>query len=87
MDHIKYVMKTIREAWKTSKKLFTVSKRNNELRFNAGETYEANYLIKELPETLEAHRMGGCVVMNLKEASEFFGIDFKKRLNIISPFR
>ena len=83
----KYVMKTIREAWKTSKKLFTVSKRNNELRFNAGETYEANYLIKELPETLEAHRMGGCVVMNLKEASEFFGIDFKKRLNIISPFR
>ncbi|MBP5155798.1 MAG: hypothetical protein J6252_04370, partial [Clostridia bacterium] len=82
----KYVMKTIREAWKTSKKLFTVSKSNNELRFNAGETYEANYLIKELPETLEAHRMGDCVVMNLTEASEFFGIDFKKRWSISTLF-
>ena len=37
-------------------------------------------LIKELPETLEAHTSREWVVMNLEEAETFFGIHFKKNL-------
>lgn len=75
-----YAIKLIRNAWKTSKQSFDVSKRTNELRYNAGATWEADRLIKELPETLEPHKSRDWVVMNLKEAQEFFGISFKKSL-------
>ena len=76
----KYAIKTIRTAWKTSKKSFHVDKRNNELRYNAGAPYEADRLIKELPETLEARKSRDWVVMNLSEAGDFFGIRFRKGL-------
>ena len=73
----KYAIKTIRTAWKTSRKSFIISRRNNELRYNAGATYEADRLMKELPETLEARKSREWVVMNLEEAKDFFNIDFR----------
>lgn len=75
----KYAIKTIRDAWKTSRESFRVIAKNNELRYNAGQTYDAARLIKELPETLEAHTSREWVVMNLEEAKDFFDIKFKRR--------
>lgn len=75
----KYAIKTIRSAWKTSKNSFRVNKKNNELRYNAGATYEAERIIKELPETLEARKSREWIIMNLNASQEFFGISFKKR--------
>ena len=36
--------------------------------------------MKELPETLEAHKSREWVVMNLDEARNFFEVNFKKPL-------
>ena len=72
-----YAIKTILKAWKINRASFEVSVRNNELRYNAGATWEADRILKELPETLEAHKSRDWVVMNLDESREFFGIDFK----------
>ena len=81
-EHVtgKYTIKTIKTAWNTSRKSFVINRRNNELRYNAGATYEADRLMKELPETLEARKSREWVVMNLNEAKAFFGIEFKKSL-------
>ena len=73
----KYAIKTIRTAWETSRKSFSISRRNNELRYNAGATYEADRLMKELPETLEARKSREWVIMNLGEAKDFFNIEFR----------
>lgn len=75
-----YAIKVIRNAWKTSRKSFDLSVRANELRYNAGAPWEADRLMKELPETLEPHKARDWVVMNLSEAQEFFGIKFKKSI-------
>ena len=72
-----YAIKTIQSAWKTSQDSFEISVRNNELRYNAGATWEADRILKELPETLEAHKSREWVVMDLEAAKDFFGIDFK----------
>lgn len=74
----KYAIKTIRNAWKTSRKSFLVITKSNELRYNAGAPYEADRIMKELPENLEAHKSREWIVMNLEEAQEFFGMKFKK---------
>lgn len=74
----KYAIKTIQNVWKINRKAFEVSKKNNELRYNARAPYEADRLMKELPETLEARKSREWVVMNLDAAREFFGIDFKQ---------
>ena len=73
-----YAIKAICNAWKTSQNSFEISERTNELRYNAGATWEADRILKELPETLEAHKSRDWLVMNLDDAKEFFGIDFKK---------
>ena len=73
-----YAIKTIRNAWDTSRSSFEISERNNEIRYNAGATWEADRILKELPETLEAHKSREWVVMNLEEAKTFFDIPFKK---------
>ena len=73
-----YAMKVICDAWKTSQTSFEISERTNELRYNAGATWEADRILKELHETLEAHKSRDWLVMNLNDAKEFFGIDFKK---------
>ena len=77
----KYAMKTIRNAWKTSRKSFELDKKRNELRYNAGATYEADRLLKELPETLEAYKARDWVVMKLNEAEDFFEIPFSKKFH------
>ena len=81
-EHVtgKHAKETILNAWKTNPKNFKVIKKTNELRYDAGQTYEADRLIKELPETLEARKSRECIVMNLDEAKEFFGISFKRSL-------
>lgn len=71
-----YAIKTIQNAWKTSRASFEISTRSNELRYNAGATWEADRILKELPETLEAHKSRDWVVMNLDEAKQFFEVDF-----------
>lgn len=73
-----YAIKTIQDAWRTSRSSFEISEKNNELRYNAGATWEADRLLKELPETLEPHKSRDWVVMDLDEAKNFFEIDFKK---------
>ncbi|MGN0508395.1 MAG: phospholipase D family protein [Ruminococcus sp.] len=70
----------IQNAWRVNKKAFRIDKRNNELRYNAGQTYDAERFMKELPETLDARRSNEWVIMLLDKAKEFFGIDFKKGL-------
>jgi hypothetical protein len=52
-----YARKTIQNAWKVNKKAFVVDKKVNEIRYNAGQTWEADRILKELPEDLEAHRV------------------------------
>ena len=73
-----YAIKTIRSAWQTSRGSFELSEQANELRYNAGATYEAERILKELPETLEAHKSREWVVMDLTAAREFFDIPFKR---------
>ena len=73
-----YAIKTIQDAWRTSRSSFEISHRANELRYNAGATWEADRILKELPETLEPHKSRDWVVMDLDEAKKFFEIDFKK---------
>lgn len=73
-----YAIKTIQDAWRTSRASFEISERADELRYNAGATWEADRILKELPETLEPHKSRDWVVMNLAEAKKFFEIDFKK---------
>lgn len=73
-----YAMKTIKDAWSVSRKAFVVDKRLNQLRYNAGQTWEADRIIKELPEDLVARRAREYVVMELDKACDFFGISFKR---------
>ena len=75
-----YAIKTIQNAWKTSKDSFEIYPRTNELCYNEGATYEADRILKELPETLEVRKSRDCLMMNLEEAQKFFGITFKKPL-------
>lgn len=76
----KYAIKTIQNAWKTSKNSFRIYPKANELQYNAGAPYEADRIMKELPENLEAHKAREWIVMNLDAATEFFGMSFKKGL-------
>lgn len=71
-----YAIKTIRNAWATSRSSFAVSAKAGELRYNAGATWEADRILKELPETLEAHKVRDWVVMNLDAARDFFELPF-----------
>ena len=54
--------------------------RQTDAAYNAGATYEADRILKELPETLEVRKSRDCLMMNLEEAQKFFGITFKKPL-------
>lgn len=73
-----YALKTIRSAWKINPSAFEISPRTNELGYNAGETWEAERILKELPENLEAHKSREWVIMKLDEARDFFKIPFRK---------
>ena len=55
-------------------------RKQNQLVYYAGEHgYDADNLIKSLPEVLEATRAGTKVIMRLDEAEQFFKTTFKKR--------
>lgn len=72
------VIKTIRTAWEINKTAFEVNKKHAQLRYNAGQTWEADRIMKELPEDLEAHKSREWIVMDLDAACKFFNIDFRK---------
>lgn len=74
----RYARETIRNAWQIGRSSFEISERANELRYNAGATWEADRILKELPETLEPHKSREWLIMNLEEARKFFDISFKK---------
>jgi len=80
-------IKTIRTAWQINRKAFKVIKKYDQLRYNAGQTWEADRILKELPEDLEAHKSREWIVMNLDKASEFFGIDFRKESGLLGRLR
>jgi hypothetical protein len=73
-------IKTVRDAWRIDKKRFVVDKRLDELRYNAGQNYDAARIIKELPEDLEPRQSREWVCMNLARAKALFDINFKKGL-------
>lgn len=72
-----HAIQTIRTAWKANRACFTIKKKTNKLLYQAGQSYDADRIIKELPETLEPKKSNGLVIMNLEEAKSFFDIDFK----------
>lgn len=82
-----YAIKTIRSAWDISQSSFEISKQKNELRYNTGATWEADRILKELPESLEAYKSREWIVMNLKEARNFFDIPFQKSWFNLFPKR
>lgn len=73
-------IKAIQTAWRINRKAFVVTRKINQLSYNAVQTYEAERILKELPEDLEAHRSREYIVMNLDKACEFFGLNFKKSI-------
>ena len=79
------VIQTIRTAWNNNRSQFEVDSRRNLLKYNAGQTYDASRIIKELPETLEPKASRELVIMKLDEARDFFGVEFKK--GILDRFR
>lgn len=74
----RYARETIRNAWQINRSSFEISERAKELRYNAGAPWEADRILKELPETLEPHKSREWLIMNLEEARKFFDISFKK---------
>ncbi len=72
-----HAIRTIKSAWKTSKESFRIDKKTNTLQYNAGQTYDADRLIKELPETLVPRKVREWVVVDLDEAKKYFDIDFR----------
>lgn len=75
----KYAIQIIRTAWRANPKAFEINPRSNFIRYEAGENWDADRLMKELPETLCARRSRDSVIMDLDAARDFFGIDFKRR--------
>lgn len=73
-----HAIKAIQNAWKINKKAFVVDKKFGQLRYNAGQVWEVDRIIKELPEDLEAHKSREWVIMDLDKACDFFGVNFKK---------
>lgn len=73
-----YSIKIIQNAWKTSRSSFVIDRQVDELRYNAGATYEADRIKRELPENLEAIKSRDWIMMNLTEAEKFFNIKFRK---------
>jgi hypothetical protein len=57
--------------------MFVVNKKIGELQYNAAQTWEAERIRRELPEDLEARITREWLIMDLKKAREFFGINFR----------
>ena len=74
-----HAIKTICNAWRISKKSFDIDRKYGQLRYNAGQVWEADRIMKELPEDLEAYKSREWIIMDLDKACEFFAINFKKK--------
>jgi hypothetical protein len=72
-------IKTITDAWNVNREAFEVDKRRGQLRYNAGQTWEADRIVKELPEDLRPLRSREWVIMDLEKAADFFGVEFGRR--------
>ncbi|MHC1693672.1 MAG: restriction endonuclease PLD domain-containing protein [Eubacteriales bacterium] len=81
-----YTIKVIQNAWKVNKKAFIVDKKLNQLRYNAGQTWKADRLLKELPEDIEAQKSKEWIMMDLSKACDFFATDFRK-MSLLDRFR
>lgn len=67
--------------WRHNPENFRAIRKVNQLVYDAGEHgYDADNLIKILPEVLEATRSGTKVIMLLDKAEEFFGVKFRRRI-------
>jgi len=80
-------IKKIKDAWQINRKAFEVDKKHSQLHYFAGESWEAERIIKELPEDLQARKSGGNIAMDLEVACDFFEIDFKKYGGILRFMR
>lgn len=76
----KQAIQAITIAWRTSRNCFVINKNANELRYNAWQSYDADRIIRELPETLEATKSREWIIMRLDEAKKFFGIKFSNSI-------
>ena len=67
--------------WRHNQNNFKILRKQNQLVYQPGDYgYEADNLIKTLPEVLEAARSGTKIIMHLDKAEEFFGVRFRKRI-------
>lgn len=80
-------IKKIKDAWQINRKAFEVDKKHGQLHYDAGVTWEAERIIKELPEDLQARKSGGNIAMDLDVACSFFEIDFKKHGGLLRFLR
>jgi hypothetical protein len=74
-----HAIKTIQNAWKYNKSAFEIDEKTGQLRYNASQVWEADRILKELPEDLEAHKVREWIIMDLAKAREFFGVNFRKK--------
>ena len=80
-------IETIKTAWANNRESFVYNKKQSTISYDASANYEAERILKELPENLEAKRSRAKIILNINKASEFFEIDFKKGFGIFSKIR
>ena len=76
-------IETIQRAWQVNRKAFEVNKKYSQLRYNSGQTWEADRILKELPEDINAQKSREYIIMDLDKASDFFDIKFKKESGLL----
>lgn len=78
----KNAIEKITIAYQSEPKQFKVDKKNDKLIYSIPEgagSYQLQYIADELPPRLNCEVASRTLTMNLKEAKEFFGINFKRR--------
>lgn len=74
-----YARKTIQNSWMVNRKSFVINPKTNQLRYNTGQTWEVDRILKELPEDLRAIKSREWIIMDLDKACDFFDVNFKKK--------
>ena len=67
-------IKKIQNAWEVNRKGFEINRKRSQLIYDARETWEADRILKELPEDLDATKSSNFVIMDLNRATSFFEI-------------
>ena len=75
----KTAIRKIKEAWELDRKNFDVNRKKNTLTYRVPDTsaYEIKYLQDELPAQLNARKTSNCLILDLNEIEEFFGMRFR----------